>query len=299
MESLRCVRVFDCRQGIPAPGAFNFPLPSDARPITRALYCSCTASKKFIRLSFERAMFPGAPPSKLKAYALHLDSTTTASLFDKIPSDRLETLRISGNAKMRAGLKFPALRHLALHGVTGIDLDRRPLHENIIGCELESFAYSMGERMAFEIRDATLKSLIGGIGKHLRKLVLLDCSRVSSEALMVCLGELPDLEYFALALVTVSELRYDFVASLSSKLLILKLDIRNAWFASPLPDEEQRICDSTETNFLRRRPSPDELQIRVRDTHWTEDGREGRWRDLSVTRGIRLLIGPWTANEEV
>ncbi|KAI0067736.1 hypothetical protein BV25DRAFT_1846939 [Artomyces pyxidatus] len=278
MDALQCIRVFDCRQGLPVQGLVGYG--------------------KSLQISSEGAMFPRAPPVKLTSYKLHLDPTTRCSLFDKIFPDRLQTLRISGSCQLPVGVMLPSLRHLTLHGVTGNNLDSRPLHEIFVGCELDSFVYSMGDRLGFEIRNHHLESLVSQIGKQLRKLVLLGCSRLSTDFLSASLSELSKLEYLALDLITVNELRGNIVNGLHSTVSVFKINVKNAWFATPLHDEESRLCDNIETFLLRREPPPDHICIRLRSEHKDAGGRADRWRTLAAARGIRLDLWTWDGSDE-
>ncbi|KAL7285191.1 LOW QUALITY PROTEIN: hypothetical protein ACG7TL_000284 [Trametes sanguinea] len=273
MTSLKRLRVFQCRQGLPLNLQSTMSLHRSRR----------------LGLRFERAMFPKQSPA-LASYALHLSPDTRVELFDTVRAHALVDLRLSGNTVAPPGQPafspVPALRHLTLHGITGTVFDRHPLDECFPGARLESFTYALGDRLGFELRNHHLESLAGtALGAGLRSLTLLGCSRISSGVVTRCLESLPRLEHFALHLVTVDELRSNFVLALPPSLSVFKLQVINAWYAIPLRDEERELCEAIEKVVLLREVPLEHLLA--------EDGRQERWARIAEERGFKLSIGPW------
>ncbi|KAG1755200.1 uncharacterized protein EDB91DRAFT_1042512 [Suillus paluster] len=257
-----------------------------------------TISSRY-RLNFELAMFPGAKGHKplLHAYELHLDPSTRANPFQTIPSDHIRYLRLSGDCHFKK-TPFPVLRHLTIQSVTSNALDQIRFDTTFPDCQLDSFIHAQGHRLGFEIRDAHLESLLAGPGSRLRKLVLLGSSRLSSAAITSCLRSLPTLEYFALCLITVNELRENFILALGPSLQVLKLQITHAWYAVPLFEEERIICDTLEERILLRHSLHKVVHVSFHSQLMAEDGRQDRWKNIAVAQHLSLKIGPWEDEEE-
>ncbi|KAI0319379.1 hypothetical protein OF83DRAFT_1055117 [Amylostereum chailletii] len=282
MPALHSLRVFNCRQGVPAPDLSGLKVSSS------------------LRLAFEGAMFPDpALKVQLQAYQLLLDPTTRLSLFDKVIPTHIRTLRLSGDCQLPNYSDVPALRHLFVHAFTGTHFDRRPLHETFTGCQLESFVYSMGNKLGFEMRDSHLQSLATYIGSNLRKLVLLGCSRLTGPALFDLFVDMHQLQYLAIDLVTVNASNYDFIRVLSDTVSTFKLEVTNAAFAAPLIHEERSLCDAIEACLLWRQPPPDLLCLYFRDRILREDNRSHRWKMLAAEQKIRLQLGSWKNVEDI
>ncbi|KAI9572894.1 hypothetical protein HD554DRAFT_2185107 [Boletus coccyginus] len=276
LTSLDKLRVFDVRGC--HPYAMNIP---------RSRY----------RLDFEGAMYPTDAPH-LASYELYLGPSTRVAPFDRIPSDRLRALRLSGNCHLTPGASFPALRHLTIRSVTSNAFDKIKFSIVFAGSRLESFTHAPGHRLGFEIRNVHLESLVNGPGRSLRKLVLLGSTRLATSAIASCLRSLPTLEYFALSFVTEDELGENFTLALGRSLRTLKLQITYAWYAIPLFDEERAICDSLEERVLSPRSLLDTIYISFHSRLMTEDGREARWKRIAQAQHLTLKIGPWEDDEE-
>ncbi|KAG2159947.1 uncharacterized protein EDB93DRAFT_1260793, partial [Suillus bovinus] len=251
------------------------------------------------QLNFEGALFPAAKGHKplLQAYELHLDPSTRANPFQTISSDRICSLRLSGDCRFKK-TSFPALRHLTIRAVTSNAFDQIRFNTSFPNCQLDSFIHAQGHRLGFEIRNVHLESLVAGPGSRLRKLVLLGSSRLSSAAIASCLRSLPTLEYFALSLVTVNELRENFILALGPSLQVLKLQITHAWYAVPLFEEERVICDTIEDTILLRHLPHKVAYVSFHSQLMTEHGRQDRWRNIAAAQHISLKIGPWEDDEE-
>ncbi|KAI0778562.1 hypothetical protein BD413DRAFT_489976 [Trametes elegans] len=285
MTALKRLRVFQCRQGLPINLQNTMSLHRSRR----------------LGLRFERAMFParGRAPA-LACYELHISPETRVELFDALPPIALVALRLTGELvappERPAPQPTPALRALTLHGITGSYLDRHTVDECFPGARLESFAYALGHRLGFEIRNHHLESLAALHGSRLRKLILLGCSRLSSTVLSRCLEDLLVLEYFALNLITVDELKSNFVLALPPKLAVFKLQVINAWYASALRKEEDGLCNAIEKAVLLRTPTFSHVCICFRTQMLDDDGRRQRWPQIAMDRRFKLEIGPWESD---
>lgn len=233
----------------------------------------------------------------LQAYELHLDPFTRANPFQSIPSNHIRSLRLSGDCHFRK-TPLPALRHLTIQGVTSNAIDQIRFNSTFPNCQLDSFIHAQGHRLGFEIRNVHLESLLAGPGSCLRKLVLLGSSRLSSATIASCLRSLPTLEYFALSLVTVNELRENFILALGPSLQVLKLQITHAWYALPLFEEERTICDTIEERILLQHLPHKVVHVSFHSQLMAEHGRQDRWRNIAAAQHISLKIGPWDAEEE-
>ena len=241
-------------------------------------------------------MFP-KHPARLSSYELYLNPETRVDVFDAVLPDNLTALRFSGEIVARPeaheATRMPYLRHVTLHGITGNYFDRQTVDKCFPDAHLESFTYALGHRLGFEIRNHHLESLAASHGAGLRKLVLLGCSRLSSSVITRCLESLPALEYFALHLVTVDEMRSNFVDALPPGLTTFKLQVINAWYAVALKDEERALCDSIEDKLLLRDTPPHYVWACFRAQIMTEGAREQRWTRIAKDRRIDLQFGPW------
>ncbi|KZV77477.1 hypothetical protein PENSPDRAFT_746624 [Peniophora sp. CONT] len=280
MPNLRRLRVFDCRQGLPAPGGPRF--------------------HGLVRLRSEEALFPDEQSKiRLPIYELHVQSGTRSLLFSRIQPEVVRTLRLSGGCALPDSSFTPALRHLTLDTVTGNFFDRKSLHETFVAADLEYFSYRLGDRLAFEIRDSHLHSL-SLIGRSLRKLVLLGCSRFTSLALQELLVDLRQLEHLTLDLITVkdSELQHDFITPVSPSLSCFKLCITNARLTIVHAEEEASLADAFESLLARER-HPKAAYLYLRDAVLNEGERRSRLQTLAERQGIEMVLGDWRNENEV
>jgi hypothetical protein len=263
-------------------------------------------------------MFPFETVPRLMSYELHLVPSTSPlhTLFRVLPPADVQTLRLSGGCVLYRGSSFPSLRHLTICGVTGHYLDQHievrmhsvpltpqlidlRLQEHLTVSQLKTFQYSQGDRLGFELNDHLLLSLAPKSASTLSKLVLLGCSKLSTAALTQCLRELSSLEYFALFFVTVHELRADFVSALPPSLVTLKLSVTNAFYARPLIEEENDLCDALESFILLRNPPLRNIHLHFREEISSAQHRYGHWMTLAKVAKFILDLGPWEMNETV
>lgn len=240
----------------------------------------------------------GATLPHLTSYEFYLDPSTRVTPFDRLPSDRVRSLRLSGDCHLTPKPSFPALRHLTIRSVTSNAFDRIRFDSVFAASQLESFTHAQGHRLGFEIRNIHLESIIDGPGRTLRKLVLLGSTRLTTSVIASCLRSLPTLEYFALSIVTVNELRENFILALGPSLRTLKLQVTHAWYAVPLFDDERIICDSLEERILSPQSPLGTIYVSFHSRLMMEDAREERWKRIAHTRYLTLKIGPWEDNEE-
>ncbi|RDX52060.1 hypothetical protein OH76DRAFT_1400979 [Lentinus brumalis] len=288
MTALRRLRVFQCTQGLPINLRNTMSLHRSRR----------------LGLKFERAMFPKGLVSP-SYYELYLDPDTRIDLYDAVDPSNIVALRLSGeiissssnpskrecdSAQTRS---MSGLRHVTLHSITGNYFDRQSIEECFPGAQLESFTYALGHRLGFEIRNHHVESLASAHGRSLRKLVLLGCSRLSSANITQALENMPFLEYFALHLFTVDELRSNFIRSLPLSLAVLKIQVMNAWYAVALTAEEESLCEAIETDILLRNSPLQHVCASFRTALMIDGGRHDRWEQIAASRNVRLDLGPW------
>ncbi|KZT72750.1 hypothetical protein DAEQUDRAFT_722365 [Daedalea quercina L-15889] len=274
MPSLQRLRVFQCRRGLPAN-----------------IQGSRAAAR--LALEFEFAMYPSGTAPPLSAYEIFMDAETRVQPFQVIAPRSVKQLRLSGEVRLPSSLETPSLRQVTLHSITGNHFDRNSIENTFPGAALESFLYAQGHRLGFELRNRHLESVVALSGSRLRTLVLLGCSRLSSAIIAACLEQLPLLEVFALSLVTVDELRTNFLHSLPLTVSVLKLHIINAWYAVPLLVEERGLCETLENNVMVREKPPTRMALNFRERLLVEDGRRERLLEIAELHGVALTIRPW------
>ena len=192
---------------------------------------------------------------------------------------------------------MPQLKSLTIHGVHGNSFDRHTFSQCFPRMtQLEEFSYALQVKTAFELRDLHLQSLAQTSGHTLRRLVLLECNRLTSTVIAQCLDNLPNLEYFALFLVTVEELNSNFLLSLSNSVQVLKLQVLNAWYATALLKEERILCDTVE-EFLRYRPLHT-VAVQFRSSLF-DSVRVERCKSIAAARGIWFTAGSWAETESL
>ncbi|VDB86510.1 unnamed protein product [Peniophora sp. CBMAI 1063] len=274
MPHLTSLRVFDCRQGLQAPD--NLRLHGR------------------VQLRSEEALFPNEHVRmRLQIYELHHEPRSRSLLFVKVQPDTVRTLRLSGNCTLPNNLSTTSLRSLVLDTVTGSYLDLRSLHEIFVGANLDDFAYRMGHPLAFEMRDSHLHSL-PLLGRNLRRLVLLGCSRFSSISLQEVLAGLHELKHLALDIITVldSDLKHDFISPLPVSLIRFKFSISNEKSTVEHIEEETLLANAVEL-LLRRRNPPKLTYLHLRDAIFDRGGRRTRLQHIAKAHEVRLVLGDW------
>ncbi|KII87222.1 hypothetical protein PLICRDRAFT_55215 [Plicaturopsis crispa FD-325 SS-3] len=271
LRSLKRLRVFDDQH--PQPGAAS----------AQARYA----------LDFEGAMFPRALPD-LEVYELYVDPTTRATVADKVRTHKLQRLRLSGQCLFKTLHVYPCLRHLVLHTLPPISfLDTRRLDDVFRGMDLESFYYAQAHRLGFEMMDHHLESLVSGAHPRLKKLVLLSCSKLSTAAIASCVSKMKRLEYFALSLFTVTELRVNFIEAVPPSVSVFKLQVLPGLWSIPFFHEEELMADTLESMLLLRQPPPRAVSLWLRDELVMANDRLKRWSAIADAGNYTLSTDHW------
>lgn len=211
--------------------------------------------------------------------------------------ENLRRLRLSGFIRLDEPLeRCLSLQHLTIHGVTGAYFDQRPL-TGMEGISLQSFQYHQGAPLGFELRGPFLASVLRGSHSSLRKLVLLHCTKLPTAALVDCVSSLTSLEYFALSLITTTELAGDFIAALPDSTSTVKLKIKAARYSRVFLSEELALCHSLK-RWLTKPRGPSLLQLCLPHVIETQDHRD-QWGQLARRCGVRVQIGDWEPFEYV
>jgi hypothetical protein len=248
-------------------------------------------------------MYPYSPSTGLRSYQLFIGAETRITPFTAISPISIRALRLTGEchiSKSTLVVEFPALKALTMVAIIGNSFDRADLSYYFPKASLNTFIYKHGHKLGFEIRTHHLMSLAHSFGARLRKLVLLGVSRPKSAAIAHCLRDLNCLEYLALSLITVAEIEENFVLAIpATKLVVLKLAVRNAWYALPLYREESLLCDCLEERFLLRNPPLQEVCVDFRDKILEQGGRLQRWNTIAAEKKIQFDSRLWEMREEV
>jgi hypothetical protein len=218
--------------------------------------------------------------------------------FNGLPTTSLRTLRISGALTLPRDSEFPSLRSLTVVDANGSTLERIG-PASVFHCEqLRSFAFVERHKLASELRDDHLRQLVApGL---LTRVVLLQCSKLSSHALAQCLSMLPALRYVALSLVIVTELKNDFVRVLPSDVHVFKLQLVCGRWAPRFLEEQRVLLGSVHRCLLLRKNTPAVVWIGIHDTEVGPDnGQMVLWKRLALERGIDLRLCLWDTNEIV
>lgn len=279
LTALTHLRVFECRQGLPI-----------------SLH-NLQAGRIYI--DFEGSMFPSGSEHRLQSYELYVKPDRRILPLSTLSARSLKSLRLSGDCELPAtgSQAFPSLQCLVIHSVTGNYFDRHRMDQAFPDSALRSFSYTMNSKNGFEIRDHHLQSLSSISTHSLRKLVLLSCSRLSSTCLAACFSSLPHLDYLAVSIITVDELRTNFVLALPHSISTFKLKVTNARFTKPFLAEEEGLCHAVESHLF-----PHELPCRYVAMDFRQelmDRRRIQWRESALQAHVTLFLGDWTSQDIV
>ena len=254
-----------------------------------------------IFLQFEEAMFIACDRRPLlHSYELFVNPHTRTNPFSLIAANDVRRLRLSGDCHIPAKVKdMPHLRQLTLSGITSNLFDRNNLQECFPSANLDEFLYTMGAKDGLILRDHQLRSVAFGIGRSLHKLVLLECSRLTSTCLAECIETLHNLRYLAVSVITVDEMNANFLMLLPRTVTVLKVSINNAGYTIPFVEQEETICDTLEIDVFNRRPALDSIAVSFRSELMDDGDRRDRWTKMCQERKISLYIGNWMQNEIV
>jgi hypothetical protein len=249
-------------------------------------------------------MFPSGKRQNLTSYEFFVAPNTKLVALHSVPEVNIRRLRLSGLLRLEEPLEScKALQHLTIYGVTGNYLDSRPLPP-MEKVALQTFQYGQGDRLGFEMRTAFLRSMLSGSHTSLRKMVLLQCSKLSSNGLATCLQSLKSLEYFALSFITVNELRANFIEALPLSMHTIKLKITRARWSSPFYDEERKLCTSLQlwmANSVDRKVLHLYLPhiFRGNGIALTTTGEDTDWALMAARHRVDLRLGDWECLEAI
>ena len=223
------------------------------------------------------------------------------TLLTALRSPFIETLRLSGTVRIAniPSTTLKNLKHLTIINVQGSYFDNRDFTRDFPFIpSLESFAYSQTDRLDFELRDHHLHTISTAVGS-LRKLVLIDCRKLTTATIAHCLKQFQRLEYFALAFVTALELEVNFIREVPPTIQVLRLAIRNERWTNAFVDKEGDIYRTVGELMQRAGGVLTNVSLHMRP----ELFRDPAWRDWlsSAARHSRtqLALGPWTSSESI
>lgn len=251
------------------------------------------------------AKFLSHPAPPLLSLHLHIPKGTRLHVQEVLEhfQDTLTDLRFSVGDYFpysKSSVTLSALKHMTFDGPGSGLLTNSLLHGGMICPQLSTFA-TTPKRWSImeEIQDAHLKSFIvgRGTGATLIKLVLLDCSQLTTGALDECLHHLPHLQYFALSWIINKELSTNFILSLPDTLVVLKIQVDRPFSASRFLEQERTLCNTLEHHVLLRKTSLTLVCAMFARILLDENNRQTRWMHICHASGTRLQIGPWEADE--
>ena len=260
------------------------------------------AGKRLIT-DFERAMFPSdaADQPPLSTYELLLPGKTTVTLLTALRSPFIETLRLSGTVRIAGtpSTTLKNLKHLAFSDVQGSYFDTRDFSKDFPSIPiLESFFYSQTDLLSFELRDHHLHTI--SAANSLRKLVLIDCRKLTTATIAHCLKQLQLLEHFALSFVTALELEVNFIQDiLPLTIQVLRLAIRNERWTRAFVDEERNIYRTVGNLMEESGGVLREVSLHMRPELLKDPMWELWLSSAAYHSGIRLNLGPWFSSERI
>ena len=292
-----------CR--LPWYGLFPIPLFASAISVSSRLsppLSSLGLVGRRLITNFERALFPSdtayQPP--LSTYELQLPGKTNVTLLTTLRSPFIETLRLSGTIRI-AGVPSTTLnnlKHLTIKDVQGSYFDTRDFFQDFPSIPfLESFVYSQTDPLSFELRDRHLHA-ISAATNTLRKLVLIECRKLTTATTAHCLKQLQRLEYLAVGFVTALELDVNFIReTLPRTIQVLKLAIRNERWTRAFVEEERDVYRTVGHLMEEGCGGLAEVSLDMRP----EFLRDPAWviplTDAARRSHIGLTLGPWVNSE--
>ena len=238
----------------------------------------------------------------MSSYELLLPGKTTVALFTTLRSPFIETLRLSGTVRFASAppTTLKNLKHLTIDNVHGSYFDTRDFFQDFPSIStLESFIYSQTDRLGFEIWDRHLHTISTAVNS-LRKLVLIDCRKLTTATIAHCLKQLQRLEYFALALVTAVELEVNFIRdALPPTIQVLRLAIRNGRWTRAFIGKEGDIYRTVGHLMQEVGGVLAEVSLDMR-SEFSEDPSWTVWLSDAAHRShTRLTLGPWLGSERI
>ena len=238
----------------------------------------------------------------MSTYQLHLPGKTTVTLLTTLRSPFIETLRLSGTIRIAnvPSTTLKNLKHLTFDNVQGSYFDTRDFFQYFPSIPtLESFAFNQINWLGFELRDRHLYAISAAAGS-LRKLVLINCRKLTTATIAHCLERFQRLEYFALALVTAVELEVNFIRdALPPTIQVLRLSIRNERWTKPFVDEEGNIYRAVGELMQKTGGVLTEVSLYTRSEFLRDPSWTGWLNDTAYHSRIRLTLDPWMSSERI
>lgn len=236
----------------------------------------------------------------MSTYELFLSGKTTVALLTTLRSPFIETLRLSGTIRIAnvPSTTLKNLKHLTINNVQGSYFDTRDFFQDFPSIStLESFICGQTDWLSFELRDHHLHTISTAVNS-LRKLVLIDCRKLTTATVAHCLKQFQRLEYFALALVTAVELEVNFIRdALPPTVQVLKLAIRNERWTRAFVDEESDIYRAV--GELMQEPGGILTEVSLYlGPEFSRDPSWATWLSSAARHShTRLTLGPWMDSE--
>ena len=224
------------------------------------------------------------------------------TLLAALRSPFLETLRLSGTVRIASvpSTTLKNLKHLTINDVQGSYFDNRDFSQHFPSIStLESFIYGRTDWLSFELRDHHLHA-ISTAASSLRKLVLIDCRKLTTATIAHCLKQFQRLEYFALALVTTLELEVNFIGCLPPTIQVLRLTIRNEEWTKAFVGEEGDIYGAVVETLIQEAGGVlTEVSLHMRTEPFEDPTWRARLSSATHHSRARLILGPWISSESI
>jgi len=221
------------------------------------------------------------------------------TLLTALRSPFIETLRLSGAVRIASvpSTTLKNLKHLTINDVQGSYFDNRDFSQHFPSIStLETFTYSQTDWLSFELRDHHLRA-ISTAASSLRKLVLIDCRKLTTATIAHCLKQFQRLEYFALALVTALELEVNFIACLPPTIQVLRLAIRNERWTEAFVDKEGDIYRTVVELMQEAGGVLTEVSLHMRPEPFGDPTWRAWLSSAAHHSHTRLILGPWISSE--
>lgn len=221
------------------------------------------------------------------------------TLLAALRSPFLETLRLSGTVRIASvpATTLKNLKHLTINDVQGSYFDNRDFSQCFPSIStLESFTYGRTDWLSFELRDHHLRA-ISAAASSLRKLVLIDCRKLTTATIAHCLEQFQRLEYFALALVTTLELEVNFIGCLPPTIQVLRLAIRNEGWTKAFVEKESDIYGTVAKLMQEAGSVLAEVSLHMRPDPFGEPTWRARLSSAAHHSRAQLIFGPWISSE--
>ena len=133
----------------------------------------------------------------------------------------------------------------------------------------------------------------------LRKLVLIDCRKLTTATIAHCLKQFQRLEYFALALVTALELEVNFITDVPPTIQVLRLAIRNEGWTKAFVDKEGDIYRTVGELMREAGGVLTEVSLDMRPELFGDPTWRAWLSSVAHHSRTRLTLGPWISSENI